>query len=91
MLPLLGVPMIEWNIRHFRQYGVTDFYINLHYLSEVLRNYLETGAGWMFKFTIILSRSCWARMGTTLAQALVLAQKADVNPETLLDIMATPR
>jgi 3-hydroxyisobutyrate dehydrogenase-like beta-hydroxyacid dehydrogenase len=26
-------------------------------------------------------------MGTTLAQALVLAQKADVNPETLLDIV----
>jgi 3-hydroxyisobutyrate dehydrogenase len=26
-------------------------------------------------------------MGTTLAQALVLAQKADVNPETLLDIL----
>lgn len=43
MLPLLGVPMIEWNIRRFRQYGVTDFYINLHYLSEVLRNYLGDG------------------------------------------------
>lgn len=27
-------------------------------------------------------------MGTTLAQALVLAQKADVNPETLLDILS---
>jgi NDP-sugar pyrophosphorylase family protein len=43
MLPLLGVPMIEWNIKRFRQYGVTEFYINLHYLPDVLRNYLGDG------------------------------------------------
>jgi mannose-1-phosphate guanylyltransferase len=27
MLPLLGVPMIEWNIRRFRQFGVMDYFI----------------------------------------------------------------
>jgi mannose-1-phosphate guanylyltransferase/phosphomannomutase len=43
MLPLLGVPMVEWNIRRFRQYGVTDFYINLHYLPDVICNYLGDG------------------------------------------------
>jgi len=43
MLPLLGVPMVEWNIRRFRQYGVTEFYINLHHLPDVLRNYLGDG------------------------------------------------
>ena len=44
MLPLLGVPMVEWNIRRFRQFGVTDFFINLHYLPEVLRDYLGDGS-----------------------------------------------
>ena len=44
MLPLLGVPMVEWNIRRFRQFGVTDFFINLHYLQEVLRDYLGDGS-----------------------------------------------
>ena len=43
MLPLLGVPMIEWNIRRFREFGATDFFINLHYLPEVLRDYLGDG------------------------------------------------
>jgi len=43
MLPLLGVPMVEWNIRRFRQYGVTEFFINLHHLPDVLRNYLGDG------------------------------------------------
>ena len=43
MLPLLGVPMVEWNIRRFREHGVTEFYINLHHLPDVLRNYLGDG------------------------------------------------
>jgi len=43
MLPLLGVPMIEWNIKRFRQFGVTDFYMNLHYLPDVLHSYLGNG------------------------------------------------
>jgi NDP-sugar pyrophosphorylase family protein len=44
MLPLLGVPMVVWNIRRFREFGVTDFFINLHYLPEVLRGYLGDGS-----------------------------------------------
>jgi NDP-sugar pyrophosphorylase family protein len=44
MLPLLGTPLIEWNIRHFRQYGATDFFINLHYLPDVLPKYLGDGS-----------------------------------------------
>jgi NDP-sugar pyrophosphorylase family protein len=44
MLPLLGVPLVEWNIRHFQQYGVREFFINLHHLPEVLRTYLGDGS-----------------------------------------------
>ena len=44
MLPLLGVPMIEWNIKRFRQFGASDFFINLHYLPNVLRDYLGDGS-----------------------------------------------
>lgn len=43
MLPLLGVPMVEWNIRRFRQFGAREFFINLHYLPEALPNYLGDG------------------------------------------------
>jgi NDP-sugar pyrophosphorylase family protein len=44
MLPLLGVPMIEWNIRRFREFGVTEFFINLHHFPDVLRDYLGDGS-----------------------------------------------
>jgi NDP-sugar pyrophosphorylase family protein len=44
MLPLLGIPMIEWNIKRFRQYGVTDFFINLHHLPEVMTDFLGDGS-----------------------------------------------
>jgi len=44
MLPLLGVPLVEWNIRRFRQFGANEFFVNLHYLPEVLRNYLGDGS-----------------------------------------------
>ena len=43
MLPLLGMPLVEWNIRRFQQYGVTEFFINLHYLPTVLRTHLGDG------------------------------------------------
>ena len=43
MLPLLGVPMVEWNIRRFREYGVKEFFINLHHLPDVLRDFLGDG------------------------------------------------
>jgi 3-hydroxyisobutyrate dehydrogenase len=39
-------------------------------------------------YTKLLCNMFIAGMGTTLAQALVFAQKADVNPETLLDIIS---
>ena len=44
MIPLLGVPMVEWNIRRFRQFGVSEFFINLHYLPQVLIDYLGDGS-----------------------------------------------
>jgi len=49
MLPILGTPMIDWNIGRFMQFGVNEFFINLHYLPEVLRNHLGDGDQWGVK------------------------------------------
>ena len=46
MLPLLGVPMIEWNIMRLLEFGVDRFCINLHYLPDVLRDYVGNGHQW---------------------------------------------
>src|SRR3989344_9541785 len=49
MLPLLGKPMLEWNIEQFKRHGVSEFFINLHYLPEVIKNYFNDGSKWGVK------------------------------------------
>lgn len=44
MIPLLGRPMLEWNINHFKSHGVNEFFINLHYLGDVIKNYFGDGS-----------------------------------------------
>lgn len=51
MLPLLGRPMLERNIEQFKKHGVTEFFINLHYLPDVIKNYLGDGSKWGVKIS----------------------------------------
>ena len=44
MLLLLGKPMFEWNIEHFKKHGVNEFFINLHHLPDVIRDYFGDGS-----------------------------------------------
>ncbi|HUZ92467.1 MAG TPA: sugar phosphate nucleotidyltransferase, partial [Candidatus Paceibacterota bacterium] len=37
MVPLAGKPLLEWHILQFKKYGVNEFFINLHYLPEVIK------------------------------------------------------
>lgn len=46
MLPILGIPMIEWNLRRFLEFGVDQFFINLHYLPEPLVRHVGDGSQW---------------------------------------------
>ncbi len=49
MIPILGKPLLEWNIEQFKKYGVTEFFINLHYLPDVIRDYFGGGGKWGVK------------------------------------------
>jgi len=51
MLPLLNKPMLEWNIENFKKHGVKEFFVNLHYLPEVIKNYFGDGSKWGVKIT----------------------------------------
>ncbi len=44
MAPILGKPMLLWNINQFKKYGVSDFKINLHYLPNVVKDYFGDGS-----------------------------------------------
>ena len=49
MIQLLGKPLLEWNIEQFKKHGVTEFFINLYYLPDVIRDYFCDGAKWGVK------------------------------------------
>ena len=49
MIPILGKPLLEWNIEQFKRHGVTEFFINLYYLPDVIRDYFGDGAKWDVK------------------------------------------
>jgi len=51
MLPLLNKPMLQWNIEQFKKHGIKEFFINLHYLPEVIKNYFGDGSKWGVKIT----------------------------------------
>lgn len=51
MIPILGKPLLEWNIENFKKHGVTEFFINLHYLPDVIENYFGDGSKWGVKIT----------------------------------------
>ena len=44
MIPILGCPMLEWHIEQFRRHGVTEFFINTHYLPDVIKSYFGDGS-----------------------------------------------
>ncbi len=63
MLPILGTPMIEWNIKRFLSYGVTSFLINLHYLPDILRRFVGDGSQWGADITYNFEREILGTAG----------------------------
>ena len=41
--PIVNIPVIEYNIRFLKYYGVTEFFINLHYGGQKIKSYLGNG------------------------------------------------
>ncbi len=51
MVPIAGKPLLEWHIEEFKKHGVKEFFINLHYLPDVVTNYFGDGSRWGVKIT----------------------------------------
>ncbi len=40
MLPIFDKPVLEHNIEMCKRFGIVDIYINLHYMSQVFKDFL---------------------------------------------------
>lgn len=54
MVPILGKPMLEHHILRLKKHGVTEVFINLHYLPDVVRSYFGSGTAWGIKIIYAL-------------------------------------
>lgn len=54
MIPVAGKPLLEWHIEQFKKHGVGEFFINLHYLPDVIKNYFGDGSRWGVKIEYVL-------------------------------------
>lgn len=43
MLPINGKPILEHHIKHLKKFGVKNFYINLHHLPKIIKDYFGNG------------------------------------------------
>jgi MurNAc alpha-1-phosphate uridylyltransferase len=51
MLKVLGIPLIEYHIRHLAEVGITDIVINHAWLGELIVDYLGDGSKWLVNIT----------------------------------------
>lgn len=57
MIPLLGKPLLEWHIGALKQHGIKEFFINLHYLPDVITGYFGDGSKLGVKINYALEMS----------------------------------
>jgi len=51
MANVLGKPILEHNIEWLKKFGVTDIFVNLHYLPECITGYFGDGSDWNVHIT----------------------------------------
>ncbi len=46
MVPIAGKPMLEHHLEWLKGFGVSEFYLNLHYLADVITDHFDDGSRW---------------------------------------------
>lgn len=49
MIPIAQKPLLEHHILQFKRYRVREFFVNLHYLPDVIQSYFGRGSKWGVK------------------------------------------
>lgn len=56
MIPILGKPMLLWDIMQFKKHGVTEFFLTLHYLPDVVTDYFGDGSKFGVKMNYFVEK-----------------------------------
>lgn len=56
MIPILGKPMLRWHIEQFKKFGITEFFLALHYLPDVVMDYFGDGSSFGVKINYLIEK-----------------------------------
>ncbi len=56
MVPFSNKPLLQWHIEQFKKHGVEEFFINLFYLPEVVKNHFGDGSKFGVKINYFLEQ-----------------------------------
>ena len=96
MVPLLGKPILEYQVAWLRDSGATDVVVACGYLHEAIEQYFEDGGRWGVRMTYSVEREPLGRGGALklayrevpAAEALVIAANGDnVNTQPLAPML----
>ncbi|WP_276353601.1 nucleotidyltransferase family protein [Cohnella caldifontis] len=66
MVPIKGIPLLNWWLNHLENHGVTDALINLHYLPEVVISFVREYKG-NIKISLVHEPKLLGSQGTLYA------------------------
>jgi NDP-sugar pyrophosphorylase family protein/glycosyltransferase involved in cell wall biosynthesis len=63
MIMVLGKPLLLWQIEQFKKYGVTEFFITLHHLPQVVMDYFGDGSQFGVTITYFVEKESLGSAG----------------------------
>lgn len=64
MVPILNRPVIEHIVQKLKKHGVTEIMVNLHYLGDVIADYLGDGSRWGLTIHSVREDQLWGDAGS---------------------------
>ena len=100
MIEVLNIPIIEWQIRWFRRFGIKDFVICVGYMKDMIVNHIGNGARFDSRVEYSLEEQALGTGGALLnAKELVSSQGSffvlngdvlsELDPNKLLNIASS--
>jgi len=86
LVPVLNVPVIEYNICFLKHYGITELYINLHHMPEKMKEHLGDGSRFGVKITYLFEKQILGTGGSIASMKEHAAERFIVmNADTIFD------
>lgn len=87
LLPVLNVPVIEYNINFLKKHGITDLCVNLHHCPEQIKEHLGDGGRWGVRIAYLFEKDILGTGGAIASMKDLTTERFIVmNADTIVDM-----